>query len=294
VGSRGGGTGGHPGRRTVTAPVALPAAPVSVAAVVVAVLDAALIAGAAHAGAVALLCAVAATQAAACAAWVFSTDVPGPAGAAVLGLMAAAGADVAVSLAPHARLQPLLPVVGLAVPALFLHQLQRRARRARVTASLGAVALLVAIEIAPTALLQLRAEFGGTSGAAAVGAVAAAGGAAVVVGVLLDAVLPVLRFDVDVRRGLPAVVGAAAVGAAVAYLLLRGVAAVSAAAALFAGVVLGAVIGLLAVAVAFVADADANAAGGPAASTAAGALFALVPLNLVAPVSLLILLAARG
>ncbi len=274
----------------MSAPVALPAAPAATIAGLVAVLEAAVLAVTAHAGAVALLCAVAAIQAAVVGAWVFGTDVPGRAGAAALGLSAAAGADVAVSLAPHARLQPLLPVVGLAVPAMFLHQLQRRARRQRVTASLGGIALLVAVAIAPTALLQLRAEFGGnSSGDAAVSAIALAAGAALVVGVLVDRVVPVLRFDADVPRGLPAVLAATAVGAAVAYVLLRGVAAATPGAALFAGAVVGAVTALLAVAVAFVT----SAARGPA-SYVGGALASLVPMSLVAPVSLLVLLAVRS
>lgn len=255
-------------------------------AVLVAVVETVLLAGTAHAGAVPLVCAVVVLQVAAGAAWAFTSDFPGRGGALVIAALTASGADVAVSLSPHARLQPLLPVVGLAVPALFLHQLHRRSRRQRVTASVAATAVLVVLEMAPTALLQLRVEFGGAAaGAMAVAAVVVAAGCAVVAGVLLDVVVPAPRFDQDVRGRLPGVLAAAAVGAAAGYLALRNVAGLTAGAAAFAGAVLGAVTGLLAVAAAFLTATTAPARG---------ALAALLPMSLVAPIGLLVLLAVRG
>jgi hypothetical protein len=262
------------------------AAPAALAGVLVAGLEAAVLATTAHAGAVALLCAVGAIQAAVGIAWVSASAVAGRDGAVVIGVLAAAGADVAVALSPHARLQPLLPVLGLAVPGLFLHQLQRRSRREHVMASLAATAVLVVLEVAPTALLQLRVEFGGdASGGAAVSGAVLAGAAAVAVAVLLDLVAPVARFDAEVRGGMPGLLAAAAVGAAVGYLALRDVSGLSAAGAMFAGLVVGVVAGLLGVAAGFLS------AAAPAATR--GALTALLPISLTAPVALLVLLAVR-
>jgi hypothetical protein len=255
----------------------------------VAVCTAAL-AGAAHAGAVALLVAVAALQAAIGLSWVLGVGVPGREGALAIGVLAAIGADVSVSLFPQGRLEPLLPVLGLALSAMFVQQLARRSRRAHVSAALGRICVLVCLEVAPTALLQLRAEFGGDAGGGtAVAAAALTAGCAVGVAALVDLVLPALPVDPAVRRGVPALLSAAAVGAAVGYASLGGTGGMSAGAAAGAGAVIGLVAALLGVAAAFLAAGGVSGSGRGAAL-----LYGLAPMTLVAPVALLVLLALRG
>src|SRR3954454_11566136 len=127
--------------------------------VVAAVVGAAL-AGTARAGATALLAVIAVGQLLLALAWIIGTQLPGRKGAFVLAGLAAAGADIAVSVWPHDQLGPLLAVVGLAVPAMFVHQLTRGAARVQVVSSMSAVALLLLAAVALPALMQLRHEFG--------------------------------------------------------------------------------------------------------------------------------------
>ncbi len=114
---------------------------------------------AANIGAVQLLVAIAAVQALLAFGW--CTGLPSRDGSehSILAGLAAAGADVAVSVWPHGRLGTLVGVFGLAVPLMIVHQLLRGAARVRVIESLGATAVLVLAEIALPALLQLRHEF---------------------------------------------------------------------------------------------------------------------------------------
>src|SRR5690242_12782368 len=78
-----------------------------------------------------LLIGLAAVQAATAFAVVYGFGLPGRKGTVVLAALAAAGADVVVSVWPHSRLGTLLPVLGLAVPLLIVHQLVRGAARLR-------------------------------------------------------------------------------------------------------------------------------------------------------------------
>jgi hypothetical protein len=257
------------------------------------------LAGAAAAGATPLLVAVAVVQAVLAAGWILGTAAAGRRGAYVVAAMAAAGADVAVSLFPHGRLGALLIVLGLAVPVLFVQQLVRGAARVRVTQSLASQALLVLAEVALAALLQIRHEFAATAAsdprtvAATVSAAAAAiPAAALVVGYLLDMVVPTPRFDRRVPRGLPALAGSGILGAAVGYLLLRDTTGFGVGPGVFVGAALGLLAGLLAVAAAFLQY--ATPARGRLRRTGRAVIAAALPLCLLAPVSFLLLLAVRA
>ena len=249
---------------------------------------------AARSGAVALLVGVAVVQAVFALAWVFGAEVPGRRGAVLIAAAAAAGADVVVSVWPHGRLGALVAVLGLALPVLFVHQLARGAARVRIVASLAAIAALVVVEVALPALVQMRHEFvdadqGGRVVAAAVGAI----GAALVVGYLVDLVVPAPRFDPEVPRGLLGVLAAVGVGAAVGYLLLRDDTDFANGRALFVGAALGALAGLLGIASSFAMHSltPPDSALRRQARRVAGAL---LPLSVLAPVAFLLCLAIRA
>ncbi|MEO9133512.1 MAG: hypothetical protein ABI301_00730 [Jatrophihabitantaceae bacterium] len=248
----------------------------------------------ARAGATALLVAVAVLQGLLAVAWVFGTRLPGRKGALVIAALTAGGADVAASIWPNGQLGTLLAGLGLAVPAMFVHQLSRGAARVRVVESLGAIGLLVLAETALPALLQLRHEFGANGAHVAAGVVAAATGA-LVVGFLVDLIAPTPRFDPEVPRGLLGVLASTAVGAALGYLLLksdrftdfiggRGA---------FIGAAVGALVALFAVGVAF-AERNVPIPEAGFARRVRPVLGVVVPLSLLAPVAFLLCLAIRA
>ena len=243
--------------------------------------------------AVALLCAIAGTQALFAFSWVLGTVMPGRKGALVIAAGAAVGADVVTSVWPRDRLGTLLPVVGLAMAAMFVHQLMRGAARVQVVSSLAATALLVVGEVAPTALLQLRHEFGTKVGGTVTSAAVAAIAGALVIGCLVDILLPAPRFDSAVGRGLLALIASAGLGGSLGYLMLRDQAQFGAGSGTFAGGALGALAGLLAIASAFVL------ATTPEPPTALGRgsrplIGALLPISVIAPVAFLLCLAIRS
>ncbi|MDT4918260.1 MAG: hypothetical protein QOI15_3146 [Pseudonocardiales bacterium] len=246
----------------------------------------------ARAGATPLLIAVAVTQALLAAAWVFGTGMPGRRGALVIATLAAAGADAAASVWPDGRLGTLLPVLGLAVPAMFAHQLMRGAARVQVVSSLAAVALLVLGEVALAAMLQLRHEFGTDLGGKVSSTVAGAIAGALVIGCLVDLLLPAPRFDSAVPRGLLGLIAAIGLGGSVGYLLLRDEEQFGGGRGTFTGAALGALAGLLAVAIAFVLHTT------PQPPTTVGrrlrpVLGAVLPIAIIAPAAFLLCLAIR-
>ncbi len=251
----------------------------------------------ARTGATALLVAVAVAQGLLAVAWIFGNHQPGRIGGLVIAALAAGAADTAVSVWPHGRLGVLVAVLGLAVPVMFVHQLSRGAARVHVVASLSGIAVLVFAETSLPAFVQLRHELDSPTQAGRV--VAAAAGAiavALVVGYLVDLVLPLPRFDPQVSRGLPAVLASAAVGAVFAYYVLRddaGGRGFTDGRALFLGAALGALAALIAVATAFAA----HALPAPATNARAGlrrTVAAVLPLCVLAPPTFLLCLAIRG
>ena len=246
----------------------------------------------ARAGATPLLVAVAVVQAVLAPAWMLGTSMPGRWGGVVLAGLTAAGADVAVSVRPEGRLGVLLPVLGLALSAMFVHQLIRGAARVQVVSSLSGIAVLLVAQVGAAALVQVRHEFAAGAGSAAGGRVAAAVAAAVAAGVLVsllvDSVAPVPRLDPQVPRGMLALVAAIAAGAGAAVLLLGRHAAIDGARAAVLGAGLGALAGLLAVRVGFVLHGTAASSRGGAGWRAAVA--GLLPLTVLLPVGFLLAL----
>jgi uncharacterized membrane protein (DUF485 family) len=248
----------------------------------------------ARSGALGLLVAIAVAQALFAAAFVLGLRIPGRVGALVIAAITSAAADVAVSVWPHARLGTLLAVFGLAMPVLFVHQLFRGTARVRVIESLGGIAILVLAEVSLPALMQLRHEFIGANlgGDVTFGVIVIAAGA-LVVGFLVDLVFAAPRFDEDVPRGLLAVIGSAAVGAALGQLTLRSSSEFVDGRSVFVGAALGAVVALFAVATALL-EHGARLAEAGFARRVRPVVGVLLPLSLLAPVAFLLCLAVRA
>jgi len=109
-------------------------------------------------------------------------------------------------------------VLGLAIPAMFVHQLTRGVVRTRVVESLSDIALMVVAVVGCAALMQLRHE---TLGALMTSGFVLAAGAALVAGHLVDLFAPRMLFDPDVPRGLLAVIAGAMAGAVACFLRLH-------------------------------------------------------------------------
>lgn len=248
---------------------------------------------AARGSAAALLVAVAVGQALLAIAWVFGTMLPGRKGALLIAVAASGASDAVTSVWPHDRLGTLLPVLGLAVPAMFAHQLMRGAARVQVVSSLAAVALLVLGEVGFAALLQLRHEFGTSSGGKVAAAAVAAIAGGLVVGCLVDMLLPAPRFDPSVARGLLGLIGAAGVGCSLGYLMLRDEVQFGTGRAAFTGAALGALAGLLAVACAFVLHTTPEPPT-ELSRRARPLIGAVLPVAVIAPVAFLLCLAIRS
>jgi hypothetical protein len=157
---------------------------------------------------------------------------------------------------------------------------------------LAAVALLVLAEVAIAALLQLRHEFGTDVGGTVVSAITGAIAGALVIGCLVDLLLPAPRFDGAVPRGLLGLIAAAGLGGSVGFLVLKGEEQFGGSRAIFTGAALGALAGLLAIAVGFVLHTT------PPPPTAVGrllrpALGAVLPIAIIAPAAFLLCLAIR-
>lgn len=260
----------------------------------VAALVGGLLMAAAWTSATALLAGVAAVQLLFTFAWVFGTSLPGRKGALVIAVLAAAGADVTVSVWPNGRLGTLLAVFALAVPAMFVHQLMRGAVRARVVESLGGIALLVVAVTGLPALVQLRHEFsGGTIGGRVVAGVVAVAAGAVIIGIFVDLLSPAPRFDPHVGRGLLAAVASGGLGGSVGHLMFKPDAQFVDGRGAFIGAALGALVAFFAVGVAFIEYSTPLPPDGFALRVRP-VLAALLPLCVLAPVAFLLCLALRA
>jgi hypothetical protein len=264
------------------------------ASLVVAVVLGGALAGCAYAAAVALLAAIAVLQALFLAAWFLVVAPQGRRGAVTVLLLAAAAADVVVARWAHARLSALLPVLGLAVPALFVHQLTRGVARVKLVESLAASGFGALAVIALPAFLQLRHEFTASGSAGKVAAAATGAAVAALAGALLaDMVVAAPRFDPEVPRGLAAVVVAGLVGGSVGYLILRSVLQFQGGRSAFVGACCGVLTALFSVAADFALHAVPPNAD-PWAQRARPAFAVLLALCLVAPAAFLVCLAVRA
>jgi len=225
------------------------------------------------------LIAVALLQLGLVAAWVVATGIRGALGSAALGVAAAAGADAAVLLPRRPELDWLLAVLGLGFLAAVVHQMARRSPRLYLVASLAGVLLLVCSVSALAVLLGV----GRLDERALVTAVLAVG-AALLVGHLVDLVVPRPRIAAGVPRGLLGLVLSVVAAAAVGYLRRDGDALQAAA----YGAVVGGIAALMGVAASYVV-AERGQAG-----WALPVVQAVLPLAAAAPVAYALTLYVAG
>src|SRR5512133_2999349 len=202
-------------------------APENLLAAVVTVVIAGGLAVPANAGPGQLVLGVAIVQGILIVAWVFGTDMPGRIGALIIATLTAVASDAVMTAWPHSQLGPLIGVLGLALPAMFIHQLSR----------------VVVATVALSALIQLRHETDARVTSTAI----AAAGAALAAGLVTDAVLPALRFEPEVPRGLGGVIVSLVVGGIVGFVRLHGTVEFSTGRAILLGAALGVIVGLLGV-----------------------------------------------
>lgn len=148
-------------------------------------------------------------------AWVLVTGIQGFAGSLAVGTAAAVAADLALVLPERPSLGSLLAVFGVGFLVIVLQQMFRRPRH-ELVASLSGGVLLFCVVGALGALLVLHRGPGGDGRAAvALGAI----GAALLVGHVVDLVLPRPRLAPDVPRGIAGLVLSAAAAAALTWFL---------------------------------------------------------------------------
>lgn len=223
--------------------------------------------------------------------WVLGTSMPGRVGALLLGLVTATGCDVLVYRLPHEGLGPILDVYPAVFVLAIVHQLCRGVVRVRVTESLAHVCTLCAAVAALAGYLALE----GTAGGATLLSVSVtATGLAVVAGHLVDAVLPVPRFDRGVEHGLLGVVAAAGAGAAVGWLRVsQSTLAVEPRSGAILGGALGLLAALVGVGIAYVCEVS-RPQRVPFAGLTLPYLRAVLPFAVTAPVSLVLGMAVAG
>ena len=180
-------------------------------------------------------------------AYVLVTGIQGFAGSLAVGALAAVAADLTLVLPERPALGGLLAVFGVGFLAVVLQQMFRRPRTELVASLSGGVLLFVIVGSLGALLLLGRASGGTGRAALEVGAI----GAAVVVGHVVDHVLPRPRVVDDVPRGLIGLLLAVVAGALVAY-LGRSVGDLGSVPALVLGAVLGGVAALTSLAASYV------------------------------------------
>jgi hypothetical protein len=239
---------------------------------------AALVGGAEYGGDVGRVGSVLLLQLALVAGWVLATGAG--LGTAVIGIAASAGSVAALELPARPHLGGLLAVLGPAFLVVVLDQMLRRNRHDMVATLSVGVLLVTAVSAQAVWLLVGRSSSATGLDTSAVLVV----GAALLVGHVVDLVLPRPALALDVPRGLLGLVLAVAAGALVAV-VRRGVGGVGGAipAVIFGGV-LGAVAALVAVAASYIAVETEPAGRGRAIGLSL--VQALLPIAACAPVAL--------
>jgi hypothetical protein len=146
--------------------------------------------------------------------WVVVTGIQGFAGSLAVGAAAAVAADLVLVLPEHPDLGDLLVVLGMGFLVAVLQQMFRRPREDLVASLAGSVLLLVAVAALATLLLLGRTAQGHDRALVALLAV----GVALLVGHLVDLVLPRPYLATGVPRGLLGLVLSVVAGALVAWL----------------------------------------------------------------------------
>jgi hypothetical protein len=147
--------------------------------------------------------------------WVLVTGIQGFAGSLAVGAAAGVAADLALVLPERPSLGGLLAVFGVGFLAIVLQQMLRRPRHELVASLSGAVLLVVVVGALGALLLLGRGPGGDGRATVALAAI----GTALVVGHLVDLVLPRPRLTADVPRGLTALLLSVLAAAAVAWFL---------------------------------------------------------------------------
>lgn len=147
-------------------------------------------------------------------AWVLATGIQGFAGSLAVGAAAAVAADLVLVLPADPELGGLLAVFGLGFVAVVVQQMLRRSREGLVASLSGGVLLLCVLGALAALLLVGSERSDGVDALIALLAVAVA----VLVGHLVDLVLPRPRLADGVPRGLTGLVLAVLAGAAVGFL----------------------------------------------------------------------------
>lgn len=183
------------------------------------------------------------------AAWVLATGIRGFVGSLGIGAVAAVGADLLLGLPDRPDLGLLLLVLGPGFLVAVVHQMARPAPRRYLVASLAGVLLLLCAVAALAVLLALgRTPDGARLATSAVLVV----GAALLVGHLVDVVLPRPVIAAGVPRGLLGLVLSVLAGVAVALLRRRPGDLVDALSAATYGAAIGGVAALVAVGASYV------------------------------------------
>ncbi len=232
-----------------------------------------------------LLVAVVVLQVALIGAWSRATGTRGYVGSLIIGAGTAVVADTVLALQAEPDLGPLGAVLALAFIAAMLHQLSRAAPRRLATASLAGICTLTVTLIALATLLLLYRI---TDGSEVYVAIVVASGGAVVVGHLVDLVLPLPRIAPDLPRGLTALLLSVGTAIAAAVTMSDADGLTERLGAVIVGAILGLVAALLAVAASYIA-ADRRKP-----SWSVPWLQALLPLAGAAPVGFFLALQVLG
>ena len=221
-------------------------------------------------------------------AWVLLTGIQGFAGSLAVGSAAAVAADLLLGLPERPSLGGLLAVFGIGFLGIVLQQMLRRPRPDLVASLSGGVLLFCVVGALGALLLLGRTPGGDGRAALALGAV----GTALLVGHLVDLVLPRPQLAFDVPRGAVALVlSVGAAGAVTWFLRDVGELAGHVAAAGF-GAALGGVTALTAVAASYLvveataADEDGEELGPHVSLWSLPVVQVVLPIAAAAPVAL--------
>jgi hypothetical protein len=227
--------------------------------------------------------------------------MPGRNGALIIGARSAIGADVAVSAYRTAELAPLLIVLGLAVPVMFVHQLARGVVRTRTTESSRRWRCWSSPSPGRRRFHSCGIEFDGAKLATAATLTVSA---AVLVAHVGDRLWSRPRFDPVVSRGLFGVVAGTVVGGPCGLVVLKGVDGFGLPRAAWVAPVMAVVATLLSVGAGFVVHglpeirpADPTTDAGPyheGDPSLLPVVSVLLPLALSAPVAYVLCIAGHG
>jgi hypothetical protein len=215
--------------------------------------------------------------------WVVVTGIQGFAGSLTVGAAAAVVADLVMALPDRPALGDLLVVLGLGFLAAVVQQMFRTPREDLVASLSGSVLLLAAVGSLAALLLLGRTPEGHDRALVALLAV----GAALLVGHLVDLVLPRPALAPGVPRGLVGLVLSVAAGALVAYLGRDVGGSTGAVPALVLGAALAGVTAMVALVASYVVVEATTASADPSLSPwALSVVQAVLPFAACAPVAL--------